>query len=145
MRQSPGNSAAALLLLILLLLAVNVSPPPPNVKATAPGRSGTASPRQLRYSIDARRALSRCLALISTGVALMFMLLMSLLIIAIAVAWHFSCGGEAAACQITRSFSWGAGLLGVLCLAMAVLAFAEDWKNSGRRKTPSQSEDERLQ
>ena len=74
----------------------------------------------------------------------MFMLLMSLLIIAIAVAWHFSCCGEAAACQITRSFGWGAGLLGLLCLAMAVLAFAEDWKNADRRKNRSKSDDARL-
>ena len=72
----------------------------------------------------------------------MFMLIMSLLIIAVAVAWYFSCGGEAAACQITRSFSVGGGLLGLLCLTMTAFAFAEDWKNSGRRNTPSESDDE---
>lgn len=62
----------------------------------------------------------------------------SLLLIGIAVGWFFSCSGDSAMCQITKSFSIGWGIFGLIGLAMGVFILVEDRINSG---TPDSSSD----
>ena len=56
---------------------------------------------------------------------------LSLLLIGIAVGWYFSCSGDSAVCQITRSFSIGWGIIGLIGLAMGVFILVEDRMNPG--------------
>ena len=56
---------------------------------------------------------------------------LSLLLIGIAVGWYFSCSGDSAMCQITRSFSIGWGIIGLIGLAMGIFILVEDRMNSG--------------
>ena len=68
---------------------------------------------------------------------------LSLLLIGIAVGWYFSCSGDSAVCQITRSFSIGWGIIGLIGLAMGVFILVEDRMNSGPSEPSpdAQSED----
>ena len=56
----------------------------------------------------------------------MVVLALSLLLIGIAAGWYFSCSGDSAMCQITRSFSIGWGIFGLIGLAMGVFTPVED-------------------
>ena len=69
----------------------------------------------------------------------MFPVIMSLALIGLAVAWFFSCSGSDPMCQITKSFSTGAGILGLLCLAIGVFAIVEDRRGNGRPRKPDES------
>ncbi len=51
----------------------------------------------------------------------MFLVGLSLTMILISLGWFFSCSGNDFACQATKSFSVGLGLIGVASLAVSVL------------------------
>ncbi len=65
---------------------------------------------------------------------------LSLLLIGIAAGWYFSCSGDSAMCQITRSFSIGWGIFGLIGLAMGVFTLVEDRMKAN---APDPSADER--
>ncbi len=66
----------------------------------------------------------------------MFPVILSLAAIGIAVAWFFSCSGSDPMCQISKSFSVGAGIIGLMCLAIGVFAIVEDrWGKGHSLKT----------
>jgi len=69
----------------------------------------------------------------------MVVVTMSLILIAIAVGWHFSCNDPSVLCQTSKSFSIGAGLFGLLGLGMGIFTIVEDRKGVGRRQPPSES------
>ena len=71
-----------------------------------------------------------------------FVLILSLLLVGIAVAWFFSCSGGYPACQITRSFSVGAGIMGLIGVAMAAFIYFEDRKGGGRSELSGESQDD---
>ena len=67
---------------------------------------------------------------------------LSLLLIGISVGWYFSCSGDAAVCQITRSFSIGAGIFGLIGLGMGVFILVEDRMNAGSSEPSSDAPSE---
>lgn len=66
----------------------------------------------------------------------MFVVIMGLLTIGIAVAWFFSCTGNSPVCQVNQSFSVGAGIIGLICLAMGVSGIVLDRRNKGKPRQP---------
>ena len=72
----------------------------------------------------------------------MFVVIMSLILIAIAIGWHFSCNDLSALCQTSKSFSILTGLFGLLGLGMGVFTIVEDRKGVGRRQPPSESRED---
>lgn len=72
----------------------------------------------------------------------MVVVTMSLVVIAMAVGWHFSCNDLSALCQTSKSFSILTGLFGLLGLGMGVFTIVEDRKGVGRRQPPSESRED---
>ena len=68
----------------------------------------------------------------------MFVVAMGLLLIGISVGWFLSCPGDTGVCQITRSFSIGWGIFGLIGLAMGIFSWVEDRKNAGNSDAPSE-------
>ena len=66
----------------------------------------------------------------------MFPLILSLVVIGIAVGWFFSCTDSSPVCQINQSFSIGAGIMGLICLALAVFCIVEDRRGNGPSRKP---------
>lgn len=66
----------------------------------------------------------------------MVVVIMSLVTIGIAAAWFFSCSGNGPICQINQSFSVGAGILGLICLAMGVFGIVDDRWGKGHTRKP---------
>ena len=67
---------------------------------------------------------------------------LSLLLVGIAAGWYFSCSGDTAMCQITRSFSIGWGIFGLIGLAMGIFILVEDRMNTGASDSSSDTPSE---
>ena len=66
----------------------------------------------------------------------MFGVILSLVLIGIAAVWFSGCTDNTPVCQVHQSFSIGAGIMGLMCLAMSVTGIVLDRRNKGKPRQP---------
>ena len=66
----------------------------------------------------------------------MFGVILSLVLIGIAAVWFSGCTDNTPVCQVHQSFSIGAGIFGLIGLAMSVFGIVDERRNRGKPRQP---------